>query len=395
MSVIKKKDILFNILTSVPRVPFCKSGQKIIIIRQTIPPEKPPDVGGAAFTQLGPSLSPLRSPSGGVFSPPEFILWHYKDVCGAADNGDDIFFSPSQWSPSLLLWAKAQFASNSGPGFFFLFFFSHPCQTGGPALWRNESPGCLKAQPVSGLEGLAIHSLRIVLQATMGCMGAWPFVIGSVVNSCWGNKSVTHLWLWIRSSLFFFLLSSRSSPPRHCPWQRWPHQKSSSDRNRPSWSTPLNKGRQDSWVYFSFFPWWQFLSVRRSPVITCEHNFDSAAALIQPVHLAFHGDFLWVFIKVKKHQSCFDIPASPLTPPRVFCQGSGGHIQATKSKIGPIFKESLDSPWPHRKSKWFRARYAERDVLKELWGLDGSNSLWDAVAFLVCHLRETLDLLQV
>lgn len=215
MSVIKNKDILFNILTSVPRVPFCKSGQKIIIIRQTIPPEKPPDVGGAAFTQLGPSLSPLRSPSGGVFSPPEFILWHYKDVCGAADNGDDIFFSPSQWSPSLLLWAKAQFASNSGPGFFF--FFSHPCQTGGPALWRNESPGCLKAQPVSGLEGLAIHSLRIVLQATMGCMGAWPFVIGSVVNSCWGNKSVTHLWLWIRSSLFFFpsffsLVSSETLP---------------------------------------------------------------------------------------------------------------------------------------------------------------------------------------
>ena len=35
--------------------------------------------------------------------------------------------------------------------------------------------------------------------------GARPFVINSVVNFCWGNKSVTHLQLWIRS--FFFLPS--------------------------------------------------------------------------------------------------------------------------------------------------------------------------------------------
>ncbi|CAF98031.1 unnamed protein product [Tetraodon nigroviridis] len=52
---------------------------------------------------------------------------------------------------------------------------------------------CSKAQPVSGAEGLAFHSLHIVLQATMGCMGARPFVISSVVNFCWGNKGVTHL----------------------------------------------------------------------------------------------------------------------------------------------------------------------------------------------------------
>ncbi|KAM7390546.1 hypothetical protein PAMA_008623 [Pampus argenteus] len=44
----------------------------------------------------------------------------------------------------------------------------------GPAQWRNESPGCLKAQPVSGPEGLAIHSLHIVLQATIDYMGPSP-----------------------------------------------------------------------------------------------------------------------------------------------------------------------------------------------------------------------------
>lgn len=42
-----------------------------------------------------------------------------------------------------------------------------------------------------------------------GLHGARPFVINSVVNFCWGNKSVTHLQLWIRSSFFtlLFLLS--------------------------------------------------------------------------------------------------------------------------------------------------------------------------------------------
>lgn len=138
--------------------------------------------------------------------------------------------------------------------FFFFFFFSHPCQTGGPALWRNESPGCFKAQPVSGLEGLAIHSLHIVLLATMGCMGARPFVIGSVVNSCWGNKSVTHLWLWIRSSLlfssssFFSLFSSETLPMAALTTSKSVH----SDRNRLSWSTPWNKASRDSLGYFSF-----------------------------------------------------------------------------------------------------------------------------------------------
>lgn len=102
-----------------------------------------------------------------------------------------IFFLPITMISQSSALGEGSVRKQQRSGFFF--FFSHPCQTGGPAPWRNESPGCLKAQPVSGLEGLAIHSLRIVLQATMGCMGACPFVIGSVVNSCWGNKSVTHL----------------------------------------------------------------------------------------------------------------------------------------------------------------------------------------------------------
>lgn len=142
-----------------------------------------------------------------------------------------------------LLWAKAQ-PQQKRPR------FSHPCQTGGPALWRNESPGCLKAQPVSGLEGLAIHSLHIVLQATIGSVGAWPFVISSVVNSCWGNKSVTHLWLWIRSFFFFILfLSSRLSflcLPQDIAHGSSGHIKSVLwDKSRLSQSTPWTKAGRD------------------------------------------------------------------------------------------------------------------------------------------------------
>lgn len=191
----------------------------------------------AAFTQLRLPLSPFGPPPA-AFSLPQSSVLTLQRHPRACRQWRWYFLSPSQWSPSLLLWAKAQFASNPRPRFP---FFSHPCQTGDPALWRNESPGCLKAQPVSGLEGLAIHSLRIVLQATMGCMGARPFVINSVVNSCWGNKSVTHLWLWIRSSLFFLFLSSRLSPSRHCPWQRWPHQKSLFRQEQAVLVNTLNK----------------------------------------------------------------------------------------------------------------------------------------------------------
>lgn len=146
------------------------------------------------------------------------------------DNGDNIL--PLTMVSQSALWAKAQ-RWWVALGFPPLSEATQPC--GEMALLV-----CLKAQAVSSAEGLAFHSLHIVLQATMGSMGARPFVISSVVNFCWGNKGVTHLWLWIRA-FFFFLPSFFSSLVfcfsflRHCPWQFWPHQKSSLRRR---WSTP-------------------------------------------------------------------------------------------------------------------------------------------------------------
>lgn len=108
------------------------------------------------------------------------------------DHGDNIL--PWQWRPSQR--SGRGLSGGEQPR------FSHRCQTATQPCGEMGLLVCLKAQPVSGAEGLAFHSLHIVLQATMGCMGARPFVISSVVNFCWGNKGVTHLWLWIRS---FFL----------------------------------------------------------------------------------------------------------------------------------------------------------------------------------------------
>lgn len=131
-------------------------------------------------------------PPPAVFSLPQSSSSDITKTSAGPPTMEMIFFSPHH-NDLPVFCSGRRLSSQATAVRVFFFFFSHPCQTGSPALWRNESPGCLKAQPVSGLEGLAIHSLRIVLQATMGCMGAWPFVIGSVVNSCWGNKSVTHL----------------------------------------------------------------------------------------------------------------------------------------------------------------------------------------------------------
>lgn len=151
--------------------------------------------------------------AGGIFSP-----------SSSSDNGDNIF--PPQWLPVCAL-------GEGSAGF--------PDPVREPAQWRNESQGCLKAQPVSGPEGLAIHSLRIVLRATIGRMGPGPFVINSVLNFWWGNKSVTHLQLWIRTSfnpLLFslsetlpeallatsnviFCTKKKQAFPSHHPEQRW------------------------------------------------------------------------------------------------------------------------------------------------------------------------------
>lgn len=109
------------------------------------------------------------------------------------DNGDNIL--PWQWRPS-----QRSGRGLSGGG---RRRFSHRCQTATQPCGETGPLVCLKAQPVSGAEGLAFHSLRIVLRATMG---ARPFVISSVVNLCWGNKGVTHLWLWIRSFILSLFL---------------------------------------------------------------------------------------------------------------------------------------------------------------------------------------------
>lgn len=206
---------------SVPRMPFCKSGQREFYEGDNST-WKSPWCRWSSVHTARPVIVAAPVPLQRCFLFPGVHPLTLQRRPLARRQWRWYFLSPSQWFPSLLLWAKAQFASNSGTG---SFFFPTPVRRAAQLCGEMSPPGCFKAQPVSSLEGLAIHSLRIVLQATMGCMGARSFVIGSVVNSCWGNKSVTHLWLW-GDRLFFFLLSSRSSPLRHCPWQRWPHQKS-------------------------------------------------------------------------------------------------------------------------------------------------------------------------
>lgn len=103
-----------------------------------------------AFTQWELVPFPLRSQI-----PPLFIIWHYKD--GRSLTMEMIFSFTMAPRPSF----GQHFSRCKYSG------FSHPCQPVGPAQWRNESPRCLKAQPVSSPKGLAIHSLHIVLQATM------------------------------------------------------------------------------------------------------------------------------------------------------------------------------------------------------------------------------------
>lgn len=89
-----------------------------------------------------------------------------------------------------------------------------------------------------------------------------------------------------------------------------------------------------------------------------------------------------------KHQSYFDMPASPLTSWRVFRQVSESHIQATKSKSN-LFSKRLElsmttseikviswplcRAWCSKKSRWKREIY------------------WDVVSFLVYCLWGTLS----
>lgn len=105
---------------------------------------------------------------------PEFIFWHYKDDHSLTI---EIIFSLHNDLPVSAL-GDSSVAAQLFP----------PLSESGPALWRNESPGCLKAQPVSGPEGLAIHSLHIVLQATIGCMGLGPLSSALLWTSAGATK---------------------------------------------------------------------------------------------------------------------------------------------------------------------------------------------------------------
>lgn len=240
---------------SVPRVPYFKSGQSDFYKWRFH--LKIPLMSAEQRSHSSGRHCRRSSPLPAVFPPPHSSSSDITKTSTGSPTMEMIFSLPlTMISP--VFCSGRRLSSQATEAQVLFFFLSHHCQTGGPALWRNESPGCFKAQPVSGLEGLAIHSLHIVLQATMGCMGARPFVIGSVVNSCWGNKSVTHLWLWIRSSLFFLLLSSdiAHGSADHIKSLHW-------DRNRLSWSTPWTIASRDFLgIIILLHPRSQFLSVR-------------------------------------------------------------------------------------------------------------------------------------
>lgn len=176
-------------------------------------------------------LVPLfQSPCGGTFF--KFIFWHYKDVPSLTM---EMIFSLHKGSQSLL-WAKAQSL--------WVAWVFPSLSNSSPAQWRNESPRLLKGPTCQRSQGI-YHSQPSYCSPDHNRLhGAQPFVINSVVNFCWGNKSVTHLQLRIKMFLpsFFFpsLLSFSLSSVTHCPWQCWPHQKSFF-RHRLSWSTPSAK----------------------------------------------------------------------------------------------------------------------------------------------------------
>jgi len=78
------------------------------------------------------------------------------------------------------------------------------------------SPRLLKGPTCQRSRGISHSQPPYCSPGHNGLHGAWPFVINSVVNFWWGNKSVTHLQLWIRTSfnsLFFFLLSFSDTLP--------------------------------------------------------------------------------------------------------------------------------------------------------------------------------------
>lgn len=103
------------------------------------------------------------------------------------NNRDNIF--PSQWSPSLCSEGEDSVAVSS-PGF--------PTPVRQPSPVEKWVPRLLKGPTCQRSRGISHSQPSYCSPGHNRLHGAWPFVISSVVNFCWGNKSVTHLWLWIR-----------------------------------------------------------------------------------------------------------------------------------------------------------------------------------------------------
>lgn len=110
----------------------------------------------------------------------------------------EMIFSLHKGSQSLL-WAKAQSLKVA--------WVFPSLSNSSPAQWRNESPRLLKGPTCQRSPGIS-HSQPTYCSPDHNRLHrAQPFVIKSVVNFCWGNKSVTHLQLWIKTFLPFFFFS--------------------------------------------------------------------------------------------------------------------------------------------------------------------------------------------
>lgn len=126
----------------------------------------------------------------------KFIFWHYKDGYSLTM---EMIFSLHNGSQSLL-WAKAQSLK--------VVWVFPSLSNSSPAQWRNESPRLLKGPTCQRSRGISHSQPTYCSPDHNRPHRAQPFVIKSVVNFCWGNKSLTHLQLWIKTFLpFFFLLS--------------------------------------------------------------------------------------------------------------------------------------------------------------------------------------------
>lgn len=128
---------------------------------------------------------------------PEFIFWHYKDGHSLTM---EIIFSLHNGLPVSALGEGSVAVSSPG---FPIPVRQRPCPV------EKWVPRLLKGPTCQRSRGISHSQPSYCSPGHNRLHGARPFVINSVVNFCWGNKSVTHLQLWIRSFFFtlFFLLS--------------------------------------------------------------------------------------------------------------------------------------------------------------------------------------------